>query len=128
MNSVNVISERDVGYVIEMNVLQDGKKLYLYHLEGEQPVFGLIFSHLENFCCLPMHESFNNKLVSSFRFTCKVIFLRNGITNNHNNRIWTEVNPNRYAQITHQKLFLMNVWIGITGNYHFYIRSTEIAL
>lgn len=59
----------------------------------------------------------NPNFISEVLFTDEAGFTRDGIINCHNLHIWNDENPHAVVQTKHQERFIINVWMGLVGNY-----------
>lgn len=48
-----------------------------------------------------------------YSFTDEIIFMQEGAFNNHNQHLWTHINPHDTYPHVHKRRFFMNVWAGI---------------
>lgn len=93
-------------------VLQE-QLLHLYHLQCGQSLSPFDHSPQENICWWFIAQTANLLFVSSILFTVEATF---GITNLHNQHLYTDQNPHGTIQARHQHQFTINVWAGIVGD------------
>lgn len=64
--------------------------------------------------CQWIHE--HRRLIPKILFTDEAMFTRDGITNTHNNHVWSDENPHATVESHFQHRFSVNVWSGIIDN------------
>lgn len=111
-----VAAQLDLSHMMVWRRLKE-QQLHPYHLTTVQELLDEDYPKRIGFCDWLLTENTRNaNFVNHILFTDEATFNRNGITNHHNEHIWAEENPHEKKVTHHQRMFKVNVWIGIVDN------------
>ncbi|XP_066141312.1 uncharacterized protein [Euwallacea fornicatus] len=91
--------------------------LYPFHIQKVQDLLPIDLGSRLAFCHFIQNQQVHNPNFSKkILFTDEACFSRSGITNVHNEHVYSNENPHALKVVHHQHTFKVNVWTGIIGN------------
>lgn len=94
------------------------QSLVPFHIQTVQALELQDYGSRMEFCNWLLRKNARNvSFVNAILSTDEASFNRNGITNHHNDHIWSEENPNAKRESHFQRNFSVNVWAGIVDNH-----------
>lgn len=92
-------------------------QLYPYHLQRVQALSPADYPARVRFCQWFLQQcGVNPNFSAVVLFTDEAQFTRDGITNFHNQHVWSQENPRATVVSHHQVRFSLNMWAGIIGD------------
>lgn len=96
-------------------VLKEDKQ-HPFHLTPVQELLPADFPVRFQFCQIMLQRNNRNGILNSILWTDEATFTRDGVTNYHNEHVWSIENPHAKRQRAFQRRFSVNVWAGVIGN------------